>query len=237
MTDYVIWSGLFNNLVLLLYTTYSQRQMPRPSRSTRSAPVVIAAGAVKRPNRTAKRVVRQSSETEKAKRDVEPEPKLLGAPSLLPPILHFSLSEAVSHLSTHDRRFGTMFDRIPCKPFAPPYEPIDPFRTLVTSIIGQQVSWLAARAINKRFQALFGYDDGFPTPWEITKKEPLELKGVGLSMRKAEYGELHQDIAENSHLSGGAFCFGRTIDGAPGERDRRGGRQGANCGQGDRTGE
>lgn len=85
-----------------------------------------------------------------------------------------------------------MFTHIPIKPFQPPLEAIDPFKTLVTSIIGQQVSWMAARAINKRFQELFGYTEetgGFPSPLEVAGEDVLRLKGVGLSLRKAEYGE------------------------------------------------
>lgn len=113
-------------------------------------------------------------------------------PTLLPPTLSFSLGDAKHHLSRHDPRFGHMFDNIPCKPYAPPIEAIDPFKTLVTSIIGQQVSWMAARAINKRFKELFGFTDeadGFPSPEQVASEDPLRLKSVGLSMRKAEYGE------------------------------------------------
>ncbi|RSH94125.1 formate dehydrogenase (NAD+) [Saitozyma podzolica] len=117
------------------------------------------------------------------------------APSLLPATLSFPFPHAVSHLSTVDPRFAGMFTHLPCRPFHPPLEAIDPFRTLVTSIIGQQVSWMAARAINNRFRALFGYgdgerygaEDGFPTPMMVSKAEVAELKGVGLSTRKAEY--------------------------------------------------
>lgn len=112
-------------------------------------------------------------------------------PSLLPPVLSFSLSDAMSHLSAHDPRFRLMFRHLSCKPFQPPYIAIDPFKTLVTSIIGQQVSWMAARAINKRFRALFGFqdEDGFPGPAEVAKGEVDVLKSAGLSTRKAEYGE------------------------------------------------
>ncbi|ORY32866.1 hypothetical protein BCR39DRAFT_522195 [Naematelia encephala] len=136
------------------------------------------------------------------------------APPLLPGTLPFSLPDAMSHLSKHDPRFASMFTHLPCKPFQPPHEAIDPFRTLVTSIIGQQVSWMAARAINGRFRALFGYsadananangnnenegnvenggkgndgNDGFPTPDEVMKTDVMVLKSVGLSLRKAEY--------------------------------------------------
>jgi len=112
-------------------------------------------------------------------------------PTLLPPTLSFSLSGAISHLTAHDPRFSNFFEHIPCKPFQPPLEAIDPFKTLVTSIIGQQVSWMAARAINKRFKELFGYmgDDEYPSPREVAGQDVLRLKSVGLSMRKAEYGE------------------------------------------------
>lgn len=84
-----------------------------------------------------------------------------------------------------------MFKHLSIRPFQPPYTAIDPFKTLVTSIIGQQVSWMAAKAINKRFKALFGFDDeeGFPGPGEVAKGEVLVFKGAGLSTRKAEYGE------------------------------------------------
>ena len=112
-------------------------------------------------------------------------------PSLLPPTISFSLSTAVSHLSTHDARFRLMFRHLSCTPFQPPYTAIDPFKTLVTSIIGQQVSWLAARAINKRFRALFAFEDeeGFPGPADVAAGEVSVLKGAGLRTRKAEYGE------------------------------------------------
>jgi len=83
-----------------------------------------------------------------------------------------------------------MFHHLSCRPFQPPYTAVDPYKTLVTSIIGQQVSWMAAKAINKRFRALFGFEDlnGFPSPEHVAKAEVLVLKGAGLSTRKAEYG-------------------------------------------------
>jgi len=111
-------------------------------------------------------------------------------PTLLPPTLSFSLPDAISHLTTHDPRFQSFFDHIPCQPFQPPLEAIDPFKTLVTSIIGQQVSWMAARAINKRFRELFGFEDeeGYPSPMQVAGEDVMRLKSVGLSMRKAEYG-------------------------------------------------
>jgi DNA-3-methyladenine glycosylase II len=67
-----------------------------------------------------------------------------------------------------------------------------------------QVSWMAARAINNRFRGLFGYkeddEEGFPSPADVYQKDVLVLKSAGLSMRKAEYGELpqrHRQLADN----------------------------------------
>ncbi|WRT66516.1 uncharacterized protein IL334_003475 [Kwoniella shivajii] len=110
--------------------------------------------------------------------------------ALIPPTLSFSLPNAISHLTKVDPRFAQFFTHLPCQPFVH-LEAVDPFQTLVTSIIGQQVSWLAARAINNRFRALYGFDpeskDGFPTPEVVAKEDVTRLKGVGLSTRKAEY--------------------------------------------------
>lgn len=116
---------------------------------------------------------------------------------LLPASLIFDVPTAIAHLSNTDPRFGRMFDTLPCKPFQPPLEAIDPFKTLVTSIIGQQVSWMAARAINNRFMAIFGFGDGtgsqevkgYPTPGMVAAADVMKLKSVGLSLRKAEYGQ------------------------------------------------
>ncbi|ORX35757.1 DNA glycosylase [Kockovaella imperatae] len=111
-------------------------------------------------------------------------------PSLLPPTLKFSLPSAIEHLSNHDPRFKLMFSTIPCRPFHEPIEAVDPYRTLVVTIIGQQVSWMAAKAITRRFRAHFGFeedDQSFPTPMQVAKAEVIKLREVGLSFRKAEY--------------------------------------------------
>lgn len=56
--------------------------------------------------------------------------------------------------------------------------------SLITSILGQQISGHAAKAIRGRFEQLF---DGDPTP-EATLKLPQEtVKGVGLSNMKLKY--------------------------------------------------
>ena len=77
----------------------------------------------------------------------------------------------------------------------------DAFSVLVYSIIGQQISGYAARAIAGRLQERFG--GRMPFPAELLAMDPADLKSVGLSRMKVEYlrslaehvvsGELHID--------------------------------------------
>ena len=76
-------------------------------------------------------------------------------------------------------------------------EPIDPeawrrarpvgdaFSVLVFSIIGQQISGFAARAIAGRLVERFG--GRMPSPAELLAMDPAGLKSVGLSRMKVEY--------------------------------------------------
>jgi DNA-3-methyladenine glycosylase II len=61
----------------------------------------------------------------------------------------------------------------------------DPFSVLVYSIIGQQISGYAARAIAGRLTDRFGGQ--MPTPAEVLALDPADLKSVGLSRMKVEY--------------------------------------------------
>jgi len=61
----------------------------------------------------------------------------------------------------------------------------DPFSVLVYSIIGQQISGYAARAIAGRLTERFG--GRMPSPTELLALDPSDLKSVGLSQRKLEY--------------------------------------------------
>jgi DNA-3-methyladenine glycosylase II len=61
----------------------------------------------------------------------------------------------------------------------------DPFSVLVYSIIGQQISGFAARAIAGRLQERFA--GRMPSPAEVLAMDPADLKSVGLSQRKVEY--------------------------------------------------
>lgn len=61
----------------------------------------------------------------------------------------------------------------------------DPFSVLVYSIIGQQISGFAARAIAGRLTERFG--GRMPTPKELLMLDDAALKTVGLSRMKMEY--------------------------------------------------
>jgi DNA-3-methyladenine glycosylase II len=61
----------------------------------------------------------------------------------------------------------------------------DPFSVLVYSIIGQQISGFAARAIAGRLTERFG--GRMPSPAELLALDPADLKTVGLSRMKVEY--------------------------------------------------
>jgi DNA-3-methyladenine glycosylase II len=104
----------------------------------------------------------------------------------------------VAHLIATDARLEPLIRRHPCPLFSPEglAEEIDPFRSLVSSIIGQQVSGAAARSIKDKFVALFNREnDGqdpakprrFPTPEEVAQCDLATLRTAGLSQRKAEY--------------------------------------------------
>ncbi|OOF97774.1 hypothetical protein ASPCADRAFT_141418 [Aspergillus carbonarius ITEM 5010] len=104
------------------------------------------------------------------------------------------LEKAVAHLIATDPRLDSVIKEHPCPLFTPEglAEEIDPFRSLVSSIIGQQVSGAAAKSIRDKFVALFHTNsdesrEKFPTPEEIVKMDLTTLRTAGLSQRKAEY--------------------------------------------------
>ncbi|KAH9083434.1 DNA glycosylase [Lactarius deliciosus] len=119
----------------------------------------------------------------------------------LPAELTFSLEDAKNHLIQADYRFGDVFSRLPCTPFER-VEAIHPFQTLCYSILGQQISWMAARAIHHKFLRLYFPElpekpdeqywakprqEVFPTAYQVATTDLTILKTAGLSGRKAEY--------------------------------------------------
>ncbi|KAI0395384.1 DNA glycosylase [Xylariaceae sp. FL0594] len=118
------------------------------------------------------------------------------------------LEEANRHLVSVDPRMRPLVEKNYCRIFSPEglAEKIDPFDSLCSGIISQQVSGAAAKAIKKRFIDLFfreaggeeggdededGNDDDkkgrFPHPSQVAAMPIEKLRTAGLSQRKAEY--------------------------------------------------
>ncbi|KAH7356655.1 DNA glycosylase [Rhexocercosporidium sp. MPI-PUGE-AT-0058] len=105
------------------------------------------------------------------------------------------LEEAVAHLIKVEPKLKPVIERHPCHMFSPEglAEEIDPFMSLTSGIISQQVSGAAAKSIKAKFVALFNADQPdvalhkFPTPSQVCSSKIEILRTAGLSQRKAEY--------------------------------------------------
>lgn len=100
------------------------------------------------------------------------------------------LQEACDYLIKVDERMRPLIEKHPCRVFSPEglAEKIDPFDSLCSGIISQQVSGAAAKSIKAKFVALFDNDnDRFPHPSEVAPMPIETLRTAGLSQRKAEY--------------------------------------------------
>ncbi|TFK20967.1 DNA glycosylase, partial [Coprinopsis marcescibilis] len=123
----------------------------------------------------------------------------------VPAVLSFDFEDAMEHLVNADSRFQDLFEKMTCRPFEQ-LEAVHPFRALSISILGQQISWRAARSITYKFIRLFNpsipeeaTDESraaamtlFPTPGQVAITEVPLLRTAGLSERKAQY---IQDLA------------------------------------------
>jgi DNA-3-methyladenine glycosylase II len=99
-----------------------------------------------------------------------------------------SIKRATEHLRASDPVLGAVIGRVGKLPSARAGRPDqdDHYGALVRSIVGQQLSVLAARAIYGRLTERFGGRP--PTPHEILGEEPEELRvAVGLSRAKVGF--------------------------------------------------
>jgi DNA-3-methyladenine glycosylase II len=99
-----------------------------------------------------------------------------------------SIAKASAHLRASDPVLAQLIDRVGKLPSARAGRPErdEHYGALVRSIVGQQLSVLAARAIYRRLTERFG--DRPPTPAEILAEEPEELRAaVGLSRAKVGF--------------------------------------------------
>ncbi|KAG0658600.1 hypothetical protein C6P46_005720 [Rhodotorula mucilaginosa] len=195
---------------------------PARSPSKRSRPTSASADSFKPPPTTPKRAKTAQKKNEPESPYVPPTPnterrihEMVESAEregekehavLLHPELTFEYQDAKDHLTRVDPRFGVIMDQLPCKPFqGEQNEPFNPFKSLVTSLLGQQISWLAARSITHKFTRLFfphlpeklpppgstepRLETPFPTPHQVLDlpDRTAALRGAGLSGRKVEY--------------------------------------------------
>ncbi len=111
--------------------------------------------------------------------------------------MHSDLQTAADYLAAHDPILATVIAAAPLPDLAPH---TDYYRTLVSSIIGQQLSVKAAAAIRKKFTALF--NDKFPLPEQILDADFDAMRAAGLSRQKIAY---IRDLAE--HILAGTVNF------------------------------
>lgn len=116
------------------------------------------------------------------------------------------LEEACAHLIKTEPKMQPLIEKHYCRAFCPEglSEVCDPFKSLCSTIMGQQVSGAAASSIKRKFIGLFhetieacttlptaedAQKDGipFPTPSQVAARTVPFLRQAGLSERKAEY--------------------------------------------------
>lgn len=106
------------------------------------------------------------------------------------------LEQACDHLIKQEPRLQPLIEKHHCKAFSLEglAEECNPFKSLCSGIMAQQVSGAAASSIKRKFIALFypAEDEQeharlFPTPAQVAACSVPFLRQAGLSERKAEY--------------------------------------------------
>jgi DNA-3-methyladenine glycosylase II len=113
----------------------------------------------------------------------------------------FDIGAATAHLREVDSVVGELIDK------HGPYTPRrsdDPYAQLLRAIMFQQLAGNAARAIMRRWMALYGDQERMPTPKEILETSDEQFRAAGVSRQKAGY---FRDIAR--HVVEGKIDFSR----------------------------
>lgn len=97
------------------------------------------------------------------------------------------MDASLRHLQNNDPVLADLIAHYPAPTFT---RHTNYYQELVDSIISQQLSVKAARAIEQRFKELF--DGEFPAPEQIVRRDIEEFRNIGLSRPKARY---IQDLA------------------------------------------
>lgn len=132
---------------------------------------------------------------------IRPAPPVVRAEARPAPTSRAVLSAMVARIVNADLDLGPFYEMAGGHPVLgplprslrglKPFRPADLFEMLVTAVIEQQISLLAARRIRERLVARFGSEvEGeplFPTPKTLASASLDDLTACGLSRRKAEY--------------------------------------------------
>ena len=131
-----------------------------------------------------------------SKDSVNASPSKTGVPPATTTMGHI-LKQACAHLIQQEPKLQPLIEKHYCRVFSPEglAEECDPFKSLCSGIMAQQVSGAAASSIKSKFIALFhpseqvhsSQDQAFPTPWQVASCTVPFLRQAGLSERKAEY--------------------------------------------------
>ncbi|OAD00621.1 hypothetical protein MUCCIDRAFT_147240, partial [Mucor lusitanicus CBS 277.49] len=103
------------------------------------------------------------------------------------------LEKAIAHFKQHDPKLASYLNEDTIENFRKRIarkRGVDPFRTLASGIIYQQIHGKAAASIEARFIKLFDSTSDtprYPSPDDVLSKSIEELKSAGLSARKSEY--------------------------------------------------
>ncbi len=111
----------------------------------------------------------------------------------------FDYAAAAAHLRAADPVLARLIDQ------HGPYEPRpsgDPYAQLVRAILFQQLAGNAARAIMRKWLALYGEDERVPTAAEILATSEEQFRAAGVSRQKAGY---FRDLA--LHMAEGKLDF------------------------------
>jgi DNA-3-methyladenine glycosylase II len=98
-------------------------------------------------------------------------------------LTNFEVKKALKHLKSSDSVISSLIEKHGSCTIKPLLD--NPFHALASSIIGQQLSAHAARAIKNRLFNLIG--DTYLTPERLLKITPAKLRSAGLSLAKATY--------------------------------------------------
>lgn len=120
------------------------------------------------------------------------------------------LEEAKAHLLTQAPQLAPLIAQHECPLFTEEglSEVVDPFQSLASGIISQQVSGAAAKSIKNKFVNLFSElgELTFPTPAMVLKRDLATLRTAGLSQRKAEYMHSLANAFESGDVSAEFFA-------------------------------